>query len=253
MKRLLLVLAVVLPLVAAAVWVLGFSSWLSLQSANISITTVSPAAGALDVTQVQAVAELPTGTPLLRVDTGAIAERIESLPQVASATVTRAWPTSLQIDVVRREAVAALATPAGGFDIVDIDDVVIVHVDAAPSQVPLVAASGTGTEAAIAVAAQLPPWLREQTQTITATTRNNVSLSLRGGAVVAWGSAEQPELKAKVLQTLLEVPARYYDVSAPEVPSTSDVVPSIPASFSPTPAPSPAPSASGGPIADDTN
>jgi hypothetical protein len=37
-----------------------------------------------------------------------------------------------------------------------------------------------------------------------------------------WGSAEDGAFKAEVLQTLFQVDARWYDVSAPAVPATSD-------------------------------
>jgi hypothetical protein len=37
-----------------------------------------------------------------------------------------------------------------------------------------------------------------------------------------WGSAEEADFKAEVLLVLLKVDARYYDVSSPGVPATSD-------------------------------
>ena len=42
--------------------------------------------------QVIAAADVPLGTPLLRVDAGAVTRRVEAIPQVASATVTEDWP-----------------------------------------------------------------------------------------------------------------------------------------------------------------
>lgn len=236
MKKVLLGLLVVLPLIAAAVWVVGFSSWMTLQKVTVTISQTDAAAGPLSQEQVEATAQLPIGTPLIRVDTGAIEDRIETLPQVQSATVTRAWPTALEISVVRRTPVAAVAVSAGGFDIVDATDVVIVHSDDSMAGVPLIVATGAGAPAAVTVAAGLPDWLREKTESIEATTRNNVRLHLRNGAIVMWGSAEQDDFKAKVLNTLLEVKALFYDVSAPEVPSTSDTVPAVPPVF-PTPTP----------------
>ena len=49
-----------------------------------------------------------------------------------------------------------------------------------------------------------------------------MSLDLRGGAVVRWGSAEEPAAKAQVLQLLRAqvADADGYDVSAPEAPAT---------------------------------
>lgn len=246
MKKVLIGIAVVLPVLAATVWVVGFSSWLSLQKVTVTISQVDSAAGPLAQEEIEAVAQLPTGTPLIRVDTGAIAQRIETLPQVQSASVARAWPNALKIDVVRRTPVAAISVASGGYDIVDATNAVIVHTTAPSEGTPLVSATGAGAQAAVAVAAELPDWLREKTESIEATTRNNVMLHLRSGAVIMWGSAEQGEFKAKVLNTLLEVKAQYYDVSAPEVPSTSGTVPVVPPTF-PSGSPTPIASASASP------
>ena len=37
-----------------------------------------------------------------------------------------------------------------------------------------------------------------------------------------WGSADEPEFKAAVLDALLSRRAQIYDVSAPELPTTTD-------------------------------
>ena len=55
---------------------------------------------------------------------------------------------------------------------------------------------------------------------VVARSRDDVVLSLRGGALVQWGSAEQAEAKIAVLTALLPLKASYYDVSAPDLPTT---------------------------------
>jgi cell division protein FtsQ len=40
---------------------------------------------------------------------------------------------------------------------------------------------------------------------------------------VRWGSAEDSARKAEVLTVLLRVPAAVYDVSVPELPTTSEL------------------------------
>lgn len=88
---------------------------------------------------------------------------------------------------------------------------------------PVVRATGDGRIAAVTVASELPEAIRGKVVTVEASTRNNVTLILKDGAEVLWGSAEGGPFKAEVLLVLLkEVDARFYDVSAPGVPATSD-------------------------------
>lgn len=222
MKRLLFALAIILPIAGAAVWVLWFSPWLSVELVKVQISDAPAIAGPLTVDEVTAVASVSTGTPLLRVDTAAVATRIEELPAVKSAEVSRSWPNELLIEVQRRQPVAQVAS-AGGYDIVDSGGVVIRTVPQTEDGVPVVVATGAGAEAAIEVARQLPQWLRPKVDVVEAGTRNDVRLQMRNGSVVYWGSASDPELKADVLKVLLEVKANYYDVSAPGTPATSDL------------------------------
>lgn len=222
MRRLVFALAITLPIVAALVWVAWFSPWFAVDSVEVQVSEAAAAAGPLTTEDVLAAAAVPMGTPLLRVDTGAIAANVEQLPAVASAEVSRSWPTSLIITVQRREPVAQVSA-AGGYDIVDADGVVIRTVPAVEAGVPVVVATGPGALAAIEVARQMPEWLRQKVDVVEAGTRNDVRLELRNGSTVYWGSVSDPELKADVLKALLAVKANYYDVSAPGTPATSDL------------------------------
>ena len=75
--------------------------------------------------------------------------------------------------------------------------------------------------AVLSVLDQLPPELREQVRDAGATSPDAIELRLHSGSSVGWGSAAESDLKARVLLTLLQVPATRYDVSAPEAPTTS--------------------------------
>ena len=57
---------------------------------------------------------------LIEYDTAAAARRIEELPWVRSARVEREWPDTVRIDVVERQAVAALPAERG-WALVDVD------------------------------------------------------------------------------------------------------------------------------------
>ncbi|MGI9197413.1 MAG: cell division protein FtsQ/DivIB [Candidatus Nanopelagicales bacterium] len=243
MRRLLWALAVVLPVAAVAVWIGWFSPWFALDTVDVRISAAAESAGPLTAAEVTAVVTVPEGTPLLRVSTSEVEAQVAALPQVASVTVTRSWPSTLVIDVTRRVPVAAV--PDGtAYDIVDAAGVVIRQSPTPVKDVPTVTAASAGLEAALLVVRDLPDWLREKVQSVEASTRNDVTLNLRNGSIVTWGSAQENEYKAQVLKVLLEVKALRYDVSAPSVPSTSDNA-TRPTAFpvvSPTPVATPTPS-----------
>lgn len=222
MKRVLWAMAVVVPVLAVAVWIGWFSPWFALDTVEVRISSPSEAVGPFSDQDVTAVVDVPDGTPLLRVSSSEVEARVAALPQVASAVVTRSWPNTLVVEVTLRAPVAAVAVPAGGFDVVDATGAVIRRASAPVSGIPAVTATGAGLPAAVAVASQLPDWLREKVTSVEATTRNDVTLNLRNGSIVTWGNAEEGEFKARVLKVLLEVKALRYDVSAPGTPSTSD-------------------------------
>lgn len=221
MKRWLIPLAIVVPILAALGWLLWFSPWFAVAQVQVTVSSAPDIAGPLSADEVRAVAQVETGTPLLRVDTDAIEERVAALPQVESAAVSRSWPDAIIIDVVRRTPVA-LVVSAGGYDVVDASGAVIRTVPGIEEGVPVVRASGDGVAAAVAVARELPEEIRRRVVGIEASTRNDVTLLLKNGSEVMWGSAEEADFKAEVLLVLLKVDARYYDVSSPGVPATSD-------------------------------
>jgi cell division protein FtsQ len=68
--------------------------------------------------------------------------------------------------------------------------------------------------------ASLPPDLARKVVSVSATTRDDIELTLRSGDRVRWGSAEQPDVKAEVLRALMNRKADIYDVAAPELPTT---------------------------------
>lgn len=224
MKRLLLAVAIVVPILLALAWVAWFSPWLAVTTVDVRVSSAPAVAGPLTGDEVAAAASVEIGTPLLRVPVSEIEQRIAALPQVRSVVVSRAWPDTIVIDVIRREPVALVAS-AGGYDVVDGEGVAIRTTTTSEDGVPLVRATGEGLGAAVSIASQLPPWLREKVVSIEGSTRNDVTLTLRNGAIVMWGSADESDFKARVLKTLLQVEARYYDVAAPGVPATSDTPP----------------------------
>lgn len=221
MRRWLIALLVIVPIAAALGWLAWFSPWLAVSQVQVTVSAAPAVAGPLTPDEVQAVAEVQMGTPLLRVDTGAIQERVAALPAVESVTVSRSWPDAIVVDVVRRTPVALVAS-GSAYDVVDASGAVIRSVPSVQEGLPVVTATGDGVGAAVAVARELPEEIRSKVVSIEASTRNNVTLILRNRSEVMWGSADEGAFKAEVLLTLFQVDAKYYDVSAPGVPATSD-------------------------------
>ncbi len=87
--------------------------------------------------EVLAAADIPPGTPLIRVNTGKIAARVAAIRQVRGARVTTSWPDRVVITV--QERTPALAAPAagGGFDLIDPDGVLVLWASSRPAGLPL--------------------------------------------------------------------------------------------------------------------
>src|SRR6202035_3992668 len=112
----LVVLALVI--VAGAAWALLGSSLLVVRHVQVSGNRGVPAA------EVSTASGIEPGTPLARLTSAAAQRRIERIPQVLSALVSRSWPDTVVIAV--RERTAQLAVAAGaGFKLVDGHGVVV--------------------------------------------------------------------------------------------------------------------------------
>jgi cell division protein FtsQ len=177
--------------------------------------------------QVIAAADVSLGTPLLTVDAGAVTRRVESISLVASATVTEDWPDHLAITVTERVPAMAVRMAGGGYDLVDPTGVLVRWAKARPAALPVLVTSLPGgalrgdpeVTAAAGVLAELQPWLARQVAEVTAAAvpagPEQVTLSLRDGKTVQWGSVGNAAQKNRELSILLPRQVRDVDVSAP--------------------------------------
>jgi cell division protein FtsQ len=217
-------LLALVPVVLAVVVAVGM--WAVFVSPLFAVTTVSVlGTHRTSPASVRLVVDVPNGQPLARVDVAAVQRRVESLPGVASATVTRSWPHTLLVTVVERLPVAAARTADGQWVLLDKTGVDLGSVSAQPPGLAVIdldpsTADPATLRAAATVAAALGPLLRRHVQWVGASSPNGVELQLFGGAVVRWGSASQSTLKAQVLAALMQHRAAVYDVSAPDFPTT---------------------------------
>jgi cell division protein FtsQ len=210
------VLAVVL-LVGGGLYTVYLSDALAVDGVEVTGQTT------LSDDDVRAVARVPLGEPLARVDLDAIRTRLQGLAVVRSVEVTRQWPHEVRIAIEERTAVAVVEI-AGSLRGLDRDGVVFGELKTAPPGLPRVRTSSETSgealrEAALVVAA-LPADLAGRVDHVEVRTVDSITLELRGGREVRWGSSAQSDEKARVLEQLLRQDAEeYYDVSVPGNPT----------------------------------
>ncbi|MGH3167056.1 MAG: cell division protein FtsQ/DivIB [Trebonia sp.] len=207
-------------IVAAVAWALLGSRLFVVRSIAVSGTH------RVSSSEVAGIADVPLGTPLSRVDTAVVARRIETIKQVASASVSTSWPDGLDI-AVRERTPAVTVRMARGYDVVDATGVVLSWSAAKPASLPVYVTSVTGADlrgdarlsAAAAVLAELPKWLSRSVDSVSAagsaSSAGPVTLDLRHGKTVVWGGTDRATEKARELAILIGGQATYYDVSAP--------------------------------------
>lgn len=203
-------------------WVLLGSSLFDARSVQVVGTKELP------IDAVRAVAAVPLGTPMLRLDTAAIETRVAALSRVASVQVLRGLDGTVQIAVTERTPVA-LVRRAGAVHLIDTTGTDYATVPSPPPglpelQVARVGPRDAGTAAALKVLTALPVWLRVQVRSIAATSAADIVLRLDNGRAgtprqVRWGDAAQGDRKAAVLGALLTQPGTIYDVSSPALPT----------------------------------
>jgi cell division protein FtsQ len=178
--------------------------------------------GAVTQEEVLAAAAVPGGTPLLQVDTDAVAERVATIRRVAAARVQREYPSTLRITVVERVPVVVKDFPDGPH-LFDRDGVDFATAPPPPT-LPYLDAENPGprdpaTQAALEVMTALPPEVAGQVGRIAAPSVAAITLTLTDGRVVVWGTNDRTEEKALKLAALLTQPGQTYDVSSPDLPT----------------------------------
>ncbi|MEV5984128.1 FtsQ-type POTRA domain-containing protein [Streptomyces sp. NPDC052051] len=229
-RRMLIILLLAVVLASGGViWLLYGSSWLRVERVTVSGTRV------LTPAQVRTAAGVRTGTPLASLDTDAIEARLRrKLPRVDTVEAIRSWPHGITLNVTERTPVLLLAS-GGRFVEVDREGVRFATVAHAPEGVPVLEWAlpraggprrfGTGRllREAVRVAEAVPTAVARDTRTVKVRSYDSISLQLRGGRSVMWGSGEKGKAKAVTLAALMKAApdARHFDVSVPTSPASS--------------------------------
>ena len=235
--RKLLYTASVLAIIAVLYVVLVFFSPL-LATQKITVRGAS----LLETTQVEQKLEPLRGVPLTRIDEKKVRELIGQDNVIRSVQVESRPQHELVVTLKERTAVAVVKQ-GDTYHTVDSDGVSLLESATQPdTSVPLVRFSGDDPQTSaefrtISTAlSAMPSELLAQVKEAGATSTSSITLTLRDNTTVQWGTAEESELKAKVLLSLRQAIAKraqeeksseaqtqkvtVYDVSAPRVPVT---------------------------------
>ncbi|MDH6237219.1 FtsQ-type POTRA domain-containing protein [Cryobacterium sp. CG_9.6] len=162
------------------------------------------------------------GTPLPLIDFTRVKSELATFTLIESYVTESRPPGTLVVRIVEREPIGVIPS-SSGFDLVDAAGVRIESSAERPAGFPQIdAPDGVGSAGFLAageVIHALPDSIRGELDSVAAVTTDDVTLTLTGGARVAWGSAEQSELKAVVLGALMVGhpvgSVNEYDVSSP--------------------------------------
>ena len=176
--------------------------------------------------QILSVSGIRAGGPMAALDPAAVAARIEAIPRIASAAVSRDWPGTVVVTVVERVP-AALVPDSAGYEVVDGGGVVFDQVAKPTAGLPVITVTAPAKAAevvpgALAALRALPPSVDRTITAITASDPYAITLRLADGATVNWGAGDAAVDKARDLVALLRIGShRHYDVSAPNAPAMS--------------------------------
>lgn len=199
-------------------------------------------ASLLETSQVEQKLEPLRGVPLTRIDEKKVRELIGQDNVIRSVQVESRPPHELVVTLKERTAVAVVKQ-GDTYHTVDSDGVSLLESATQPdTSVPLVRFSGDDPKTSAefrtisAALSAMPSELLAQVKEASATSTSSITLTLRDNTTVQWGTAEESELKAKVLLSLRQAIAKraqeensseaqtqkvtVYDVSAPRVPVT---------------------------------
>lgn len=217
-----------------AAWV-TFASVVAVLGIVLAVAVYSPILALREITvdgtnrvsteEVTAALDDQLGTPLALVDFGQIRSELAAFPLIRSYVTETVPPNTLRIHIVEREAIGAVERQ-GSFDQVDPAGVVVASSSERPAG-PLISVTDSGTDSpafssAVEVLLAMPQTVLDRIDVISAKTADDVRITLRDtGATVAWGSADDSELKGQVLARMLERPecaGQVVDVTAPLAP-----------------------------------
>lgn len=147
------------------------------------------------------------GVPLALVDESEVLRALESFPLIQRFAVERVPPHTLRVRI--EERVPAIAIEQDGvFRHYDAAGVLVGESSEQPVGIPLGAGgilniSSPAFHSSAKIVRDMPPGLREDLVSVTSSTGQDVTFTLVSGVEVFWGSTDETQKKALILQTML--------------------------------------------------
>ena len=186
--------------VVLGIVLLGASLWLLSRTALFDVdefaVTGTTRLGADEVIEASG---LRVGDPLVSVDAGAVARRIEQQPWIESASVGRSLDGTIAISIVERVAVGWIDDGSGERVLLDITGVRLGPLGADDGVLPLI--DGVD-EDSLRLAAALPPGVRSRTISVGASD-GRLRLQLRPQGTVEFGPPTDLPAKVAALVTVM--------------------------------------------------
>jgi cell division septal protein FtsQ len=222
--------------VALGVSVLVVGGWFLVHTSIFSARSVS-VTGNVHETSAEVVAQagLADRPPLLDVDAGAAAARLEQLPWVRSATVHVSWPDGVHIAVTEETARFTAATAGGKWELLSNDGRVLGDSPARPPGLLLLTVPqppgepgtvlSTKDAPGLRVASSLPASFVGQVTGVTVEPAGWVQLALTTPIVVDIGNAVELTAKYEDVSSILSGATLHngdvIDVSVPDAPTVT--------------------------------
>jgi cell division protein FtsQ len=187
---------------------------------------------------IEAASGLGGHPPLIDVDAGTVAARVERLPYIASAQVRKSWPDGVEISVTERVPAVQMAGPGTGWSILDAKGrtlgvvpqrapglAVVIVLDTAGDVPPASVGQTLGQRAAAAltVCRTLPPAFADQVVAVTEAADATVSLYLNSGLTVLLGTTDDLTAKYEDVAAIIAhgslAGAKTIDVTVPQSPT----------------------------------
>jgi len=230
-RRRLVIAGIALGVVALLVggWFLLHTPLFSARSVTVTGNVHETAA------QVVSQAGLASHPPLLAVNAGAVATRLEQLPWVRTATVHVSWPDGVHIAVTEETESLTVTTVEGKWDLLSDDGRVLAQSATRPPGLLLLTvpqpAGETGTQlsardaAGLRVASTLPASFVGQVTGVTVEPAGWVQLVLTTPVVVDIGTAAELTAKYEDVSSILAGASLHngdvIDVSVPDAPTVT--------------------------------
>lgn len=191
--RVLVVIAVIAA-VLAALWLLSRTALLDVDRVGVA------GSSRLQIEEVIAASGVGVGDPLVGVDTGAVAHRLEQHPWIRSAKVSRAWGGDVTITVVERVPVGRVRGEDGVEQLVDGTGALLGPAIGDDISLPEIRGVSSDT---LALAGLLPPGVRSRVTTVVGEQDGRLQLQLRPRGTVEFGPASDLSEKVAALVTVM--------------------------------------------------